>query len=111
MEHLGADADLCAKAKLKAVRKSGRCVDIDAGGVHLIQKCPGMRFVVRDDCFGMSGVVAVDMRDCFFQATDRLYRQLERQIFCSASVAGTQPSISKNARSSAWISTSFSRSA
>ena len=61
MEHLGADANLCAKAKLKAVRKSGRCVDIDAGGVHLIQKCPGMRFVVRDDCFGMSGVVAVDI--------------------------------------------------
>ena len=83
MEHLGADADLCAKAKLKAVRKSGRCVDIDAGSVHLIQKCPGMRFVVRDDCFGMSGVVAVDMPDCFFQAADRLYRQLERQIFCS----------------------------
>ena len=83
MEHLGADADFCAKAKLKAVRKSGRCVNIDAGGVHLIQKCPGMRFVVRDDCFGMSGVVAVDMPDCFFQAADRLYRRLERQILCS----------------------------
>ena len=63
MEHLGADADLCAKAKLKAVRKSGRCVDIDAGSIDLIQEPLRVRVVFCDDCLRMPGIVAVDVCD------------------------------------------------
>ena len=38
MKLLGADTDLCAEAELKAVRKSGGGVHVDAGAVHLVQE-------------------------------------------------------------------------
>ena len=62
MEHLGADADLCAKAKLKAVGKSGGGVDIDCWlhPPHLKISGHVLQFFC-DDSLRMSGVIAVDM--------------------------------------------------
>ena len=81
MEHLGADADLCAKAKLKAVRKSGRCVDIDRGGIHLIEELFRMFMIGRQNAVAVSGSVLVDVGDRLVNGIYGPYSEFQCQIF------------------------------
>lgn len=63
VELLGADADLRAEAELEAVGEARRGVDVDGGGVDLIEKAHRVLVVLRDDRFRVPGVVAVDVCD------------------------------------------------
>src|SRR5699024_2505319 len=58
---LCADADLRAVSELEAVGESGRCVHIYGSHVHLVQKLLGVLVTVRNDGFGMTGIIPVDV--------------------------------------------------
>ena len=75
MQFLCADADLCAKSKFKAIRKAGRRIDIDGCRVNPVQKFLGVIVILRDDRFGMTGIVTIDMADCLIQGIHQLQRQ------------------------------------
>lgn len=61
MELLGADADLCAKAKFKAVRKPRGGIHVHSRCVHPVQELPGISIIPGNNGFGMAGIVSVDM--------------------------------------------------
>lgn len=67
MKLLGADADLSAKAELSAIGKAGRRIDIDGCRVNPVQKFLSVIVILRDDRFGMTGIVTIDMADCLIQ--------------------------------------------
>ena len=57
VELLGGNAHLTAKAKLAAIRKAGRAVDIDRGAVHRGGKLSGMGIVLGQNGLAVAGGV------------------------------------------------------
>ena len=76
MQFLRADADLGTEAEFKAIRETGGGIDINGSRVDLVKKTQCVAVIFRDDCFGVAGVVAVDMSDGFIEGSycpDREY--------------------------------------
>ena len=70
MELLRADANLGAKAKLKAVGKACRSIHIDGRGIDTLLESIRRTNIVGNDCFGMSRIVLIDMCDCRLHICD-----------------------------------------
>ena len=68
VELLGGNAHLTAKAKLAAIRKAGRAVDIDRGAVHRGGKLSGMGVVLGQNGLAVAGGVGGDMCNGFLHA-------------------------------------------
>ena len=72
MEFLCTDPDLSPKAKFKAIGKSCGGIDIDSCCIHFFKKFLSICIISCDDRLGMSGVIAVDMCDCFVDGRNGL---------------------------------------
>lgn len=82
MKLLGADTDLCSKAKFKAVGKAGGSVYIYAGRVHLTQEFLRDGFILRHNGVGMSRIVLINMGDCLLRRTHGFYGNNQVKVFC-----------------------------
>ena len=61
MDFIGGNANLRPQAVFKAVGKTGRGVDHNAGGIHLAQEAAGQAVVLCHYAVGVHGGVGVDV--------------------------------------------------
>ena len=61
---LCADTDFCSETELISVCKSCRSIHIHSRRIHLVKKFLGMAVIICNDCFRMSCIITINMRDC-----------------------------------------------
>ena len=66
MEFLRRDADLGTKAKHKAIRETGRGIDVNRRRINFFQEALGSEIIIGDDRFGVLRIVAIDVSNGFF---------------------------------------------
>lgn len=83
MELLGGYAYFRAEAELAAVRKAGRCIDIDRRRIDFVQKLLRIEIVLGDNALAVTCAVFRDMRYRLIDIIYRFYADLVIEIFFS----------------------------